>query len=85
MRVLFVWVTAIIVLFIVTVGWYISSQVVVTIASQAMTGLTGRAFSLLTLVEYVAAWWGPILDVVVLIWAILNSQEIDPNSRAFAY
>ena len=85
MRVLFVWFTAIVCLFIITIGWYICNGVVLTIAYQAMGDLTGQAFSLLTLVEFVAAWWGPIFDVIVLLWAIINSQEIDPNSRIFAY
>ena len=83
MRVLFVWFTALVCIFIITVGWYIGNDVVITIASQAMGDITGQGFSLLTLVEYVAAWWGPIFDIIVLLWAILNSQEIDPNSRIY--
>jgi len=79
MRVLMVWFTAIVSIFIITLGWYIGNGVVVMIAYQAMGDLTGKAFSLLTLIEYVAAWWGPILDIIVLLWAIWNSQEIDPN------
>ena len=83
MRVLWVWFTALVSMFIITVGWYIGNGVVVTIASQAANDLTGQAFSLLTLLEYVAAWWGPVLDVIVLLWAIINSQEIDPNSLIY--
>jgi hypothetical protein len=85
MRVLWVWFTAIISVFIITIGWYIGNGVVITIAHQALGDLTGQAFSTLTLLEYVAAWWGPILDLVVIVWAIINSQEIDPNSRLLAY
>jgi len=85
MRVLFVWFTAIVCLFIITIGWYICNGIVMTIAYQAMGDLTGQAFSALTLVEFVAAWWGPIFDFIVILWAILNSQEIDPMSRIFRY
>lgn len=80
MRVLFVWVTAIISLFVITLGWYIGNGIVVTIAHEALSDATGSALSILTLLEYVAAWWGPVLDVIILLWAIYNSQEIDPNS-----
>ena len=80
MRVLWVWFTAIVSVFIVTLSWYICNGIVVTIAYQAMGDITGEGFTLLTLIEYVAAWWGPIFDVLIILWAILNSQEIDPNS-----
>ena len=78
MRVLWVWFTAIISVFTITVGWYVGNGVVVTIAHQALAGVTGSAYSTLTLLEYVAAWWGPILDFVIILWAIINSQEVDP-------
>jgi len=81
MRVLMVWFTAIVSVFVTTLGWYICNGVVITIAHQALADVTGQAFSLLTLLEYVAAWWGPIFDFIIILWAIINSQEIDPNSR----
>ena len=83
MRVLWVWFTALTSIFIITVGWYIGNGVVMTIAYQAAGDLTGKAFSLLTLLEYVAAWWGPLLDIIVLLWAIINSQEIDPSGYRY--
>jgi hypothetical protein len=83
MRVLNVWFTAIVCVFIITMGWYICNGVVMTIAYQTMGDLTTQAFSLLTLLEYVAAWWGPLFDVIVILWAIINSQEVDPNSRIY--
>jgi hypothetical protein len=75
-----VWFTAIISMAIVTLGWYIGNGVVLTIAYEALGDVTGQAFSLLTLIEFVAAWWGPICDLLILLWAIINSQEIDPTS-----
>ena len=80
MRVLYVWVTAIITMFIITVGWYVGNYVVVLIAHEALADATGSALALTTLLEYIAAWWGPLLDVAVLLWAIINSQEIDWTS-----
>jgi len=55
----------------------------VTISSQALTDLTGAGLSTLILLQYVSAWWGPIFDVVIILWAIINSQEVDPNSRIY--
>ena len=83
MRVLYVWFTAILVIFILTLSWYICNDIVISIASSALSDVTGQALSLTILVEYVAAWWGPILDLIVLAWAVINSQEIDPNSRIY--
>jgi hypothetical protein len=80
-RVLFVWFTAIVALFSLTLSWYIGNGVVITIAHQTLGDLTGQGFGVLTLLEFVAAWWGPLLDLVVIGWAVINSQEIDPNSR----
>ena len=80
MRVLWVWFTAIVSVFVVTLGWYISNGVIITIAYQAAGDLSAQGFGLLTLLEYVNAWWGPVFDVIIILWAIINSQEIDPNS-----
>jgi hypothetical protein len=83
MRVLMVWFTAIVSVFITTLGWYIGNGVVITIAHQALADVTGSALAAVQLLEFVAAWWGPIFDVIIILWAILNSQEIDPNSRIY--
>jgi hypothetical protein len=83
MRVLMVWFTAIVCVFVISISWYICNGVVLSIAYQTMGDLTAQAFGLLTLLEYVAAWWGPLFDVIVILWAIINSQEIDPNSRIY--
>ena len=81
MRVLYVWFTAILVIFVLTLSWYICNDIVVSIAANALADVTGSALSLTILVEYVAAWWGPLFDLIVLAWAIINSQEDDPYGR----
>jgi hypothetical protein len=83
MRVLMVWFTTIVAIFIISISWYISNGIVLTISYQTMGDLTTQAFSVLTLLQYVAAWWGPLFDIIVILWAIINSQEIDPNSRIY--
>lgn len=83
MRVLYVWFTTIICLFVITAGWQISSGVVTTLTNQALGDLSGQGFNVLMMLQFVTAWWGPLLDIVVLLWAFINSQEVDPNSRIF--
>jgi len=61
-------------------GWYIGNGIVITIAYQALSDVTGQAQALVILLQYVAAWWGPLLDVIVLLWAITHSQEVDPSA-----
>ena len=83
MRVLYVWFTAIICMGIVTLGWYICNDVVLSIVNNALADATGKGLSLVILIEYVAAWWGPFFDIIILLWAIVNSQEVDPTSAIF--
>jgi hypothetical protein len=80
MRIVYVWLTAIAVCFVLTVGWYVCNDVVTAIVQGSMGDLAGKALSLTSLVEYVAIAWGPILDIIVIIWAIVSSQATDPIS-----
>ena len=79
MRVLYVWFTAITVSFILILSWLVANTVMVSIASQALADVTGSALALVTLLEFIVAWWGPIFVVIVILWAIINSQETDPT------
>jgi uncharacterized membrane protein len=76
MRILSVWITALVLCCTITIGWYISNTVFNTIASGNMDliGTSGRPFSLLKLLEYLNIAWGPILDFLVILWAIANSD-----------
>ena len=76
MRILMVWITALVLCSVITIGWYISNTVFNQIASgnMALIGTSGEPFSLLKLLEYVNIAWGPILDFLVILWAIGNSD-----------
>lgn len=52
-------------------------------AVLASTGLEGSGFSIASLVMFVAAWWGPIFDVIVVIWAVVSSQAEDAVSAIY--
>jgi len=47
------------------------------------TGLSGPGFSTATLLMFVAAWWGPIFDVIVVIWAVASAQAEDATSGIY--
>ena len=76
-----VWVRAFAAMFIITLGWYIACFVMTSIASNALSTVTGQGFTLLTMLEFIVAWWGPIMDIIVIIMAVINSQELDPWGR----
>ncbi len=78
MRVLFVWITAILVCFILTISWYVSLGICTSFIQQMLSGLTGQAANAVKLLEYVVILWGPLFDALVIVWAILNSQEVSP-------
>lgn len=82
MRIIAVWITALIVMFFITTGWYASNTIFNTIASNNMDiiGTTGEPFSLLKLLEYVNIAWGPVFDFIVLLWALTYPSERDAYS-----
>jgi hypothetical protein len=85
MQILYVWVTALLLCSIITVGWYISNTVVNTVASgnMDMIGTSGKPYSLLKLLEYVNIAWGPIFDFLVILWAIVSSAARDVTSDIY--
>jgi hypothetical protein len=84
MQILYVWLTCLLVCGVITVGWYISNTVVNQIASSNMDLIgTGRGLSELKLLEYVNIAWGPILDALVILWALVNSAKQDVTSSVY--
>jgi hypothetical protein len=71
-----VWITALVLCSVITIGWYISNTVFNQIASGNMDliGTSGRPYSLLKLLEYLNILWGPIFDALVILWAIASSD-----------
>ena len=80
-RIVKVWISAVAACGIITLGWYISLDIVTTIVQTALGDATGKALSLTSLIEYVAIARGPLFDVVVIIWAVVASQDFDVISR----
>jgi hypothetical protein len=82
-RIMFVWLTCVSLCGMVTLGWYLSQTIILSIATALFTAPTGNALSLLTMIEYVNIWWGPIFDIVIVIWAIVSSQAQDTESVVY--
>ena len=81
MRIVKIWLTCVAVCSMLTIAWYICLGVVTSIVQSSLGDVTGQPLSLVGLVEYVAIAWGPIFDIVVIIWAIVSSQAEDAVSR----
>ena len=69
----------------VTVGWYLCNTVLLSLMPSvlASTGLEGPGFSLATVIMFAATWWGPIFDVIVVVWAVASSQMEDATSAIY--
>lgn len=84
MRILWVWVVAIILMSSVSFGWYVSLPVVFGISEGlAGVGLSGTAQGIVTVIQYVTIWWGPIMILFILLWALISSQRVDPTSERY--
>lgn len=81
MRILFVWLTALMLVFIITVSWYVSQGVVSSIANGLLSDATGQGENIRDLVLYANIIWGPLFSVLVVIWAIVSSQANSAESR----
>lgn len=81
MRIVLVWITALMLMASITIGWYMSNTVVNTMASGSMDLIgTGQGLNLLNLLEYVNIAWGPVFDLIVLLWALTYPAERDAYS-----
>lgn len=82
---MFVIITGLTLIFIITVSWYISQTIVLAIATglaQQLTG-SGESSSLLSLIEFCNIIWGPVFDILVVIWMIASAQMRDVESEMY--
>lgn len=82
---LFVVITGLTLLFVITVSWYFSQALIVGIASAISGSLGADAASVLSLTEFASIVWGPILDVLVVLWMIASAQVEDVQSGGRYY
>ncbi len=78
------WIVASILMFSVTVGWYITQPVVIGFSRALNSSLTSdSARNVATAVEYGSVVWGPLLICFILLWAIYSSQQRDVESEIY--
>lgn len=84
MRIVRVWVVAIILVFSVSLSWYVSQPIVLGVSRGIGSSITSSQGKLVaTGVEYVSYAWGPLLIIFVLLWAIISSQKYDRESEIY--
>lgn len=84
MKIVRVLITASILLFVVTVSWYISQPVVIGFARSLRPMISIQAgLNIATAIEYVSFAWGPLLDGFILLWAAISASERDVESQIY--
>jgi len=81
-RVVKVWIMASIIIFTVSLGWYVSQPVVIGFSRSLNATISGNqnAVNAATAIEYGSIIWGPLLIIFILLWAIVSSQQRDVES-----
>ena len=83
MRIIRVWITALVLLFTVTTTWYVTLPAIlgVAVGLEGHYGVMGA--NIATAVKYVSYAWGALLDIFVLLWAVISSQMRDVESEVY--
>ena len=84
MRIVLVWIVTIILIFTVSLGWYVSQPIVIGVSrglNSSITDTRGRIVA--TTVEYVSYAWGPIFILFILLWAVISSSKRDIESEVY--
>ena len=85
MRILFVWVIAFALIFMVSIGWYSTLPVVIGVsrALNASYYEDANARNIATAVEYAGFAWGGLFIIFILLWAIISSSKRDVESQLY--
>jgi hypothetical protein len=84
MKILFVWITATILCLTITTAWYVGNFMVVSIAHSFATLITGgQGGQLVGLIEFMMSIWGPLFDLMVLVWALVSSGRVTTESQTY--
>lgn len=72
-------------MFLFTVGWYFTNAITAGFVSTMFGGLTSttEGAGLLNIVLFINAVWGPVFDVIVLMWMIQSAQMRDVESEMY--
>jgi len=84
MRIVRVLVVGSILIFMVSLGWYISQPVVIGFSrgiNASVTDAGGR--NVMTAIEYTSYAWGPVLILFILLWIISSAAKRDVESELY--
>jgi hypothetical protein len=80
----FVWITCIVLCSTITISWYIGLTLISSLGMVIAGQLgSGQDLQVAQLVQYVSIAWGPLFDIIVVIWAIVSSQARDIQSEMY--
>lgn len=85
MRIIRVSVIAMILLFTISIVWYVSQPAVIGV-SRALNSTyyeNANARNVATAVEYGSIAWGPIVDIFILLWWVLSAGKKDVESEIY--
>ena len=81
---LFVVLTGLTLIFMITTAWYVSQAMVVAISAAVLSVVTeGSGLSVLHLAQFVSIVWGPVFDLIVVAWMITSAQARDVESEIY--
>jgi len=83
MRIVRVWITALVLLFTVTTSWYVTLPAIlgVAVGLESSYGVTGA--NIATAVKYVSYVWGALMDILIVLWAVISSSARDVESEVY--
>ena len=84
MRIVRVLVVGIILIFTVSLGWWVSQPVVIGVSRGINASVTdARGRTAMTAIEYGSYAWGPLIDVFILLWMITSAGKRDVESELY--
>lgn len=83
MQLFYVWLTALVLITSISLGWYVTLPIVSAFADGIAnyTSADPNARNIVQLVEFANFVWGPIMVIFILFWAIIYSQKRDVESE----
>lgn len=85
MRIIRVSIIAFILLFVISVSWYVSQPPIIGL-SRALNSTyyeDANARNVATAIEYGSIAWGPVVDLFILIWWAMSASARDVESDRY--
>ena len=79
MRIVAVWFVAVVLIFTVALGWWLSMPIVFGI-SRSLNVTSPEGQNAVLAVEYGNIAWGPVMIIFILLWALISSSKYDRES-----